>query len=260
MSSTAFKIENLSLFLNGKTILQDISLTIAQGERLAIVGPNGAGKTTFLKCLLRLFHGSGSIKLLGRKITGYSQKKLARTLAYVPQLDGQNIPFTVKEFVLMGRYPHLSPFSILSPEDYRIADWALALTETRPFMDRLLDTLSAGEQQKVLIAASLVQESSILLLDEPMAFLDPRHQVEIQSLLDQLNREYGITLLTVTHDINAAIAHSTRIIALKEGTLVFNGTPEAFADNRILEAIYQQRFLFTYHPRTGYPIATAENR
>ncbi|ADJ29097.1 ABC transporter ATP-binding protein [Nitrosococcus watsonii] len=260
MSDTALEIEDLFLCLNGKTILQDISLTIAQGERLAIVGPNGAGKTTFLKCLLRLFHGSGSIQLLGRKIASYSQKELARTLAYVPQLDGQSIPFTVKEFVLMGRYPHLSSFSILSPEDYRIADWALALTGIRPLMDRLLDTLSAGERQKVLIAASLVQGSTILLLDEPMAFLDPRHQVEIQCLLDQLNREYGITLLTVTHDINAAIAYSSRIIALKDGTLVFNGTPEAFADNQVLEIIYQQRFLFTPHPQTGHPIAIAQSQ
>lgn len=258
MTRAVIEIEDFSLSLNGKTLLQDISLAVSQGERLAVVGPNGAGKTTLLKCLVGLLHGKGTIKLLGRKIGDYSQKELARTMAYVPQLDGQSLPFTVQEFVLMGRYPHLNPFSILGPEDRQVADRALVLTNIHPFKDRPLDTLSAGERQKVLIAASLVQEASILLLDEPMAFLDPRHQAEIQRLLEQLNREHGITLLTVTHDINAAIAYSTQIIALKQGTLAFTGTPETFADNRVLETIYHQRFLFARHPKSGHLIAMAE--
>lgn len=258
MTRAIIEVNNLSLSLNKKTILHDISLTITPGERLAIVGPNGAGKTTLLKCLARLLNCKGSIKLLDRKITDYSQKELARIIAYVPQLDDVNLPFTVKEFVLMGRYPHLSPFSALGPEDYRIADHALALTDTRQFLNRPLDNLSTGERQKVLIAASLAQEANILLLDEPMAFLDPQYQVQIQHLLQRLNHGHEITLLTVTHDINAAIAYSTRIIALKQGTLVFTGTPEDFADNQVLEAIYQQRFLFTHHPQTGHPIAMAE--
>src|SRR5699024_5179754 len=102
--------------------------------------------------------------------------------------------------------------SSLGPEDYRIADQALMLTDTHRLIDRPINTLSAGEQQKVLIAASLTQGANILLLDEPMAFLDPRYQTQIQNLLQQLNREREITLLTITHDINAAIAYSTRII------------------------------------------------
>jgi iron complex transport system ATP-binding protein len=258
MTRTIVEIENLSLSLNRQAILQNISLTITQGERLAIVGPNGAGKTTLLKCLARILNSSGTIKLLDRRITDYSQKELARVIAYVPQLDGASLPFKVKEFVLMGRYPHLNPFSTLGPKDQRVTDQALALTGTCQFIDQSLDTLSAGERQKVLIAASLAQEANILLLDEPMTFLDPQHQTQIQRLLQRLNREHKITLLTVTHDINAAIAYSTRIIALKQGGLIFTGTPEAFADNQVLEAIYQQRFLFTYHPQTGHPIAMAE--
>jgi iron complex transport system ATP-binding protein len=258
MTRAIIEAENLSLSLNKKAILHDISLTITQGERLAIVGPNGAGKTTLLKCLARLLDSSGTIKLLDRRIADYSQKELARIMAYVPQLDGTSLSFTVKEFVLMGRYPHLSPFSTLGPEDHWMADHALTLTDTRQFVDRSLDTLSTGERQKVFIAASVAQGANILLLDEPMAFLDPRYQVQIQRLLQQLNYEHGITLLTVTHDINAAIAYSTRIIALKQGALIFTGTPETFADNQVLETIYQQRFLFTHHPQTGHLIAMAE--
>lgn len=258
MTKVVIEINNLSLSLNGQTILHNISLTVTQGERLAIVGPNGAGKTTLLKCLARLLNGDGTIKLLNRNITDYSQKELARTIAYVPQLDGTSLPFTVKEFVLMGRYPHLNLLSSLGPEDYRIADQALMLTDTHPLIDRPVNTLSAGEQQKVLIAASLTQGANILLLDEPMAFLDPRYRTQIQKLLWQLNRERGITLLTITHDINAAIAYSTRIIALKQGSLIFTGIPETFADNQVLEALYQQRFLFTRHPQMGHPIAIAE--
>lgn len=258
MTRILIEIENLSLSLAGQAILHDISLTVTQGEHLAIVGPNGAGKTTLLKCLIRLLHGDGTIKLSGRRLKDCSQKELARKIAYVPQLDGQSLPFTVKEFALMGRYPHLSPFSAIGPEDQHAVDKALALTGTRPLMDRPLDTLSAGERQKALIAASLAQGASILLLDEPTAFLDPRHQIEIQRLLQRLNCEYGMTLITVTHDINAAIIYSTQIAALKQGALVFTGSPAAFADSQVLETIYQQRFLLVQHPQGGHPIAVSE--
>lgn len=258
MTRILIEIENLSLSLAGQTLLHDISLTIAQGEHLAIVGPNGAGKTTLLKCLMRLLQGSGTIKLLGRRLADYRQKELARLIAYVPQFDGQSLPFTVNEFTLMGRYPHLSPFSAIGPEDQQAVDRALTLTDTRQFMDRPFNTLSAGERQKVLIAASLAQGARLLLLDEPTTFLDPRHQIEIQRLLQRLNRENGTTLLTVTHDINAAIAYCTQIAALKQGGLVFTGNATAFADSHVLETIYQQRFLFAQHPQTGRPIAVAE--
>ncbi len=258
MTDPLIEIEELSLSLGGRILLQNISLTITQGEHLAIVGPNGAGKTTLLKCLMRLLHGSGTIRLLGRRLADYSQKELARLMAYVPQLDNQSLPFTVKEFVLMGRYPHLSPFSTLGPEDWQAIEQALALTDTHQFIDRPFNRLSAGERQKVLIAASLAQGARILLLDEPTTFLDPRHQIEIQRLLLRLNGEYGATLLTVTHDINAAIAYCTQITALKQGTLVFTGNPAAFADSQVLEMIYQHRFLFSQHPQTGHPIAVTE--
>lgn len=258
MVRTLIEIENLSLSLAGQTILQDISFTVTQGDHLAIVGPNGAGKTTLLKCLIRLLHGSGIIRLSGRKLENYSQKEMARKIAYVPQLNNQSLPFTVQEFVLMGRYPHLSPFSAIGPGDRHAVDQALGLTDTGQFINRSLDTLSAGERQKVLIAASLVQGAGILLLDEPATFLDPRHQAEIQRLLQRLNCDYGMTLLTVTHDINAAIAYSTQIIALKQGTLVFTGSPTTFANSQVLETIYQQRFLFAQHPQGGRPIAVSE--
>ena len=258
MTEYVLEINNFSLACEGQNILSAISFAVTQGEHLAIVGPNGAGKTTLLKCLARLLQGEGSIKLLTRRLEEYRQKELARTMAYVPQLDGHSLPFTVNEFVRMGRYPYHSPFSAWNTEDQHAIEQALTLTGIAPFAERHLDTLSAGERQKVLIAASLAQGTHLLLLDEPTTFLDPRHQAEIQRLLQQLNREYGVTLLVVTHDINAAIAYSTHIIALKQGTLVFNGTPAAFANSQLLETIYQQRFLFAHHPQTGHPIAVAE--
>lgn len=258
MTKSLIAIENLSLSLAGRTLLQDISLSIAPGEYLALVGPNGAGKTTLLQCLMRLLPGSGTIKLCGRRLTNYSQKALAHLIAYVPQSSDPGLPFTVKEFVLMGRYPYLNPFSTLGPQDRQAVDHALALTGTRQFMDRPLHSLSAGERQKVLIAAGLAQGADILLLDEPTTFLDPKHRIDIQRLLQRLNQDYGITLLLATHDINAAMTYSTRIAALKQGALVFAGNAGAFADSRVLETVYQQRFLFARHPQTGQPIAVAE--
>lgn len=241
--TAAIRIQNLVCKLGGRAVLDGVSLEIPERGSVAILGPNGAGKTTLLKCVARIVRAaSGSVEILGRNASSYSQRDLARVLSYVPQADARYLPFRVSEFVLLGRYPHLSPFSTLTPEDRRAADAAMDRTETREFAERPIDTLSGGERQRVFIAASLAQGARILLLDEPATFLDYKHQVEVVELLRRLNRDEGVTLVSVTHDANNAARLGDHAIALKAGRVHFSGAmPELLAEG-VLESVFDTPF------------------
>ena len=253
--NTVIRIRDFSFTLGKKEILREVSFTVRAGEYLSIVGPNGAGKTTLLKCLDRIFTGgTGRIEVFGRSLESYRQKDLARLLSYVPQADGRVFPFTVEQFVLMGRYPYLSPFSSISAEDRRAVDEALELTDTTEFADRLLDTLSGGERQKVFIAAALAQGADVLLLDEPTTFLDYRHQIEIRDLLARVNSISGVTIVAVTHDVNRAVLDSDRIVAIRDGSVVFCGPPGEIMKPDVLRQIYGTSLLLIDHPHAGLPM------
>jgi len=193
-------------------------------------------------------------------VGSYRRAELATLIGYVPQADGRIFPFTVYEIVMMGRYPHLSPFASPRPSDVEAVHRALALTETEQFADRFHATLSGGEKQKVMIAAALAQEARILLLDEPTTFLDPKHQTEIFRILRKVNEEAGVTILSVTHDINTATLSSTRIIALKQGRCVFSGSPREVMTQEVLGQLYEKQFLFVSHPVTGERLVVPEGR
>ena len=249
------EVRNFSFRRGQKEILREVSFAVRRGEYLTIVGPNGAGKTTLLKCIDRILHGgSGEIEIFGRPLASYRQKELARRVSYVPQADGRVFPFTVEQFVLMGRYPHLSPFSSVGKHDRRAVREALELTATLEFADRLLDTLSGGERQKVYIAAALAQGADVLLLDEPTTFLDYRHQAEVCRLLARANQESGVTIVAVTHDVNHAALESDRIVALREGAVAFVGLPGEIMQPDVLRGIYGTAFLLVDHPRAEFPM------
>jgi iron complex transport system ATP-binding protein len=259
MENLVIEIERFSLSIGGKDILKDISFTVTEGEYLSIVGPNGAGKTTLLKCVDRIQKGGcGDIRIAGKTLEKYSQKELARKVSYVPQADGRLSPFTVYEFVMMGRYPHLSPFSSPGKEDRDAVHDALAMTGTLVFEDRLLGTLSGGERQKVFLAGAFAQGATVLLLDEPTTFLDPKHEADVHRLLARVNRERGMTIVSVTHDINSAVVTSRRVVALKDGAVAFCGRAEEFMNNNILQYIYERSFLFVRLPRDGKAIVAPD--
>jgi iron complex transport system ATP-binding protein len=247
--------------VDGKALLDRVSFSIRAGARCAIIGPNGAGKSTLLKSFCRILPpGEGDLLVAGRSWRQYSQKELARWLAYVPQGEGRDSLFTVREFVLMGRYPYLSPFSAVRGEDWRAVDEALDRTGLRTFAGRRLDTLSGGERQKVLIAAALVQGARVLLLDEPTAFLDPYQQDQVHALLDDLHRTSGVTRVEVTHDVNRAALDHDQIIGLRAGRIVFDGTPAQLMRPEILDVVYGKRFTLTPHPADGRLVALPEVR
>lgn len=259
MNPPIVEFEHFSFVLEGHMLLSDISLSIDPGEFVSIIGPNGAGKTTLLKCLERIHHTSHTgIRIAGKSLAAYSQRELARVVSYVPQADGVLPLFTVAEFIMMGRYPYLSPCTPPGKHDKAVVAEVLELTGTAQFSRRHLATLSGGERQRVFIAAALAQEARILLLDEPDVFLDPCHQSEIHGLLSRINRERGVTVLLITHDINLAALISGRILALKKGSPVYWGDPEGLMQEDVLFDIYGKPFVFVKHPSIGKNVVVTD--
>lgn len=248
-------VEQLGLRLSGTVILDAVSFAVEPGEYVSVVGPNGAGKTSLIKCLCGIYPPrAGSIRLMNRDAATILPRERARMLSYVPQAEGRVFPFTAEEFVLLSRYPHLSPFTTVTPADRAAADTALQQTGTQKFRHRKLGTLSGGERQMVFIAAALAQEAPILLLDEPASFLDYRHQSEVAQLLIRLNREAGRTILTVSHNLNTAARSSSRILALKQGKPVFYGPPEQLLELAQLRTVFDTEFRLVHDAENPLPL------
>jgi iron complex transport system ATP-binding protein len=259
VSESILSLEGFSAELGGRTVLKSLAFSLRRGERLAVVGPNGAGKTTLLRCLMRIVRTvRGSARFDGRELAGIPQHALARRVAYVPQAAGLPVPYTVADFLLMGRYPHLGPIAPAGEKDRAAVRAALRDTAAEPFEDRFLDALSGGERQRVFLAAALAQEPDLLLLDEHGAFLDPAHQVEIQKVLRRVHAERNLTIIGATHDLNAALSHYDRILALREGEIRFDGPPAAFVAPGVLRDVFHHEFVISSHPGTGRPVLLAE--
>ena len=237
------QIKSLSLDLNGARILNGVTLAVAAGEYVSFIGPNGAGKTTLLRCLLGMYDYSGAAQINGIECRRRNSRALAKQVSYVPQTHDIEFPLSVYEFVMMGRYPYLSPLSPAGKDDTAAVDRAMQMTGVDAFKNRTLRTLSGGERQKVYIAAALAQETPVMLLDEPATFLDWRHQSEIMQLLKRINRERNITIVAVNHDLNSAAHWSDRIIALKNGTVFNEGTPADLIQPAPLNALFDAAFV-----------------
>ncbi len=243
MANIVLQFSNFSFSYGENKILDNINFSAEEGEYICIIGPNGAGKSTLLKCLTKIIRGGeGDIQLLGKNINDYAQKHLGRILGYVPQSTEQAFPFTVYEFISMGRYPYLNPFSKATQEDSDVVDRVIELAGLSSFIDRDLHTLSGGEKQRVYIAASLAQEPKILLLDEPKNHLDPKHCQEVQQTISEISSRLGITTIHVTHDLNHIAHWSNKIIALKNGKIIFAGTPKAIVTPAKLKSIFDTDF------------------
>lgn len=241
----ALFVAQLSFSYSHRSVLRDINFSVNTGEYVSIIGPNGSGKSTLLKCLNRIVPAdSSTIKIFGRELSSFNQKELAKLIGYVPQHQGEIMPFTVDEFVMMGRYPYLDPFKTYSREDRKIVDDILNLTGLNQLKNRCLNHLSGGERQKVFIASSLAQQPKILLLDEPTIHLDPHHNIDIQKLISKICCEYQMTILHVTHDLTHIERWSQKLIALQAGKIVFCGVPAEILTPENLEGVFQTPFQF----------------
>ena len=245
-----------------RLVLDDVSLDVKRGEIVGLLGPNGSGKTTLLRILSGILRpGRGDVRLEGAPIHTLSRRDLARRVAVVPQETHSAFDFSVLDIVLMGRYPHLGSFALEGPDDLEIAREALRATGSAGLESRLFATLSGGEKQRVIIAAALAQGSDALLLDEPTASLDLGYQCEIASLLTKLNLERGTTMIVSTHDLNFAAAICSRVILLKDGRALAQGTTDETLTGANVRALYGVDADIFFHQAAGHltvvPIARA---
>ena len=217
--------------------VSDVNLEVAAGELLAVLGPNGAGKSTLLRVLAgTLAPTAGEALLFGKRVDTSDRGLVARTVAVVPQFDEVAFGFTVREVVLMGRAPHQSRWMTPSVEDEREVDKALERCDLGGFATRIVDQLSGGERKRVSIARALAQTPKVLLLDEPGAFLDVKHQLALYDLLTTLVAEEKIAAVVSMHDLNAAAQYASRVTLMKDGRIVATGTvPEVMTYRRLQE-------------------------
>jgi len=254
---SAFVVENLRYTFGAQTVLKNLSFSVPPSQMFIIIGPNGAGKTTLIRLMVGILKiQTGQIEVLQTPIGNYSQKRLARVLAYVPQGLPVGFPFTVAETVLLGRTPHQKVLGLASQNDLDIAQQAMMFTEVTHLARRKIDQLSGGEQQRVLIARALCQQPRVILLDEPTASLDLSHQIRIMDLMEKLKVEKGVTVIIVSHDVNLAAMYGDRLLLLKTGEIVCLGPPDAVLNFKTLEETYGCKLLVDKSPLGALPRIT----
>ncbi|PYR50534.1 MAG: hypothetical protein DMF89_08770 [Acidobacteria bacterium] len=220
-------------------VLDRVSLDIDRGSIVGLLGPNGSGKTTLLRVLAGILPPlAGRVLIDERPIERLTRRDLARRIAVVPQETHTTFDFTVIDMVLMGRYPHLGAFALEDARDQEIAREALAATGTAALEARAFASLSGGEKQRVVIASALAQASEMLLLDEPTAALDLAYQFEIAALLRHLNAGRGSTMVVSTHDLNFAAAVCDRLVLLKDGRVIGEGSIEETLTAASIQVLY----------------------
>jgi len=249
----AIHARDLSFAYKDRGVLHAISLAVERGEMVGILGPNGSGKTTLLKIFSAVLRGQGEVKLNGENIETYGKRKLSRLFAVVQQETRVNFPYTAAEIVLMGRASYHSPFALEGEKDLEVARSSMDLTDSLSLSDRYLHELSGGEKQRVMIARALAQEPEILLLDEPSAFLDLKHQVQVFELLRRLNRERGMTIVAALHDLNLAALFFPRLAMLRDGKIYRDGSPQEVLTEKTIDEVYGIRVRVEQDPVAGKP-------
>ena len=222
-----YDLENLQFAYSDTPVLKGITTRIEAGEFIALVGPNGAGKSTLLKilaALLRQYRGKANYN--AKSLAQYSPRDIARSVAFVPQETHVMFPFSVGEIIMMGRLPHRTGGLFETPRDVQRARESMQETDTAALVGKTFGELSGGERQRVVLASALAQDPQVLLLDEPTVYLDLKHQVQFYNIVERLNSERRMTIVSVTHDVNLAARYARRMIAIKDGQFVADGSPD----------------------------------
>lgn len=221
--------------------LNDVSVAIPKGKMTAIVGPNGSGKSTLLKIISHLLEADfGDVLIKDQLLIDYKRKELAKIITMMPQSKESLPNLTVRELVSFGRTPYKKLFSYLDVDEHEeVIEWALHMTNTKKYEDRLFQSMSGGEQQKVRIAMALAQKTDILLLDEPTTFLDIAHQLELMELLKKINETKNITIVMVLHELQQAAKYCHEIIAMKKGEVAVTGAPNTVFTEEFFKNVYE---------------------
>jgi iron complex transport system ATP-binding protein len=236
-----------------RNAVDGVSFAVPRGQLTALAGPNGSGKSSIVRALLRRADIVGGAVLVDeRDVTTFSYAELARLVAVVPQREDAAFPTRVREYVALGRYPHLGLWRAPAEDDARAVDQALAQAGVEDLAERNTDELSGGEWQRVRIARALAQKTPALVLDEPTTFLDVAHEMAIFELLSSLAKS-GLAVLLVSHQLNLVARFANTIVLLDEGKVASSGSPVDVMKAEKLEAIYRWPVVVTRDPAVGAP-------
>ena len=255
MNDSRLRTESVTVGYGEEPVVRDLTLAVPDGRVTTIIGPNGCGKSTLLRTMARLLKPtSGSVVLDGEPVHDLATREVAKRMALLPQSPVAPEGLVVRDLVGRGRHPHQRWFSQWSPEDERVVEAALQMTDTADLRDRALEQLSGGQRQRAWIAMTLAQDTDLLLLDEPTTYLDLAHQVEVLDLVTRLNRERQRTVVMVLHDLNLAARYSDLIVVMKDGVIAAQGAPrEVFTPELLADTFGLAADVLT-DPRTGLPI------
>lgn len=246
------EVKNLTFgYVSGKPVLKDVSFRVSEGKITTLLGANGCGKSTLFYLMTKnLTPDSGEILLDGQNIRTMGLRDFARRVSIVHQHNTASNDITVEKLVSYGRTPHSRMLRGQTEEDEKQIEWAMEVTNVTKYRNRAVSRLSGGQRQRVWIAMALAQNTKLLFLDEPTTYLDIRYQLQVLNLVRRLNREFGITIVMVLHEMNQAFSYSDRIIGLKDGRICVDGTPEEAITSEAIEQLYGIRL----------PVTTLEGR
>lgn len=251
------KTDKIKFSYAQEEILKGIDLEIEAGAFIGIIGPNASGKSTLLKNMSKnLKSDSGTVYLDHKLLNDYNSLELAKKMAVVPQNTEVNFNFNVYDIIMMGRHPYQKRWSGLSQKDRKIVNEVMKVTDTLKLKRKLINELSGGERQRVIIARALAQKPDILLLDEPTSSLDINYQGEIYDLLNYLNQEFNLTIITVSHDLNLTAQYCEELLLLKEGKIFAAGFPEEVLTEENIKAVYNAEVLIKTNPLSEKPFVT----
>ncbi len=253
----ALQLTGACFAYDSEPVLSQVDLEVESGRFFGLLGPNGSGKTT----LLQLFCGAiradaGAVKILGREVASWEPRELARLVAVVPQRFDLAFPFTVQEVILLGRVPHRGPLALDRAEDLEVAREAMRAVEVSHLASRRMHELSGGEFKRVVVAKALAQQPRILLLDEPAAHLDIRHQVSLYELIEDIRRRTGCTVVSAMHDLNLAAAYCDRVALLSQKRVARTGSVEAVMTYRNLRDVFGTEIYVGVNELTGHRLFT----
>ncbi len=235
----AIQARGLHVQLGGRAVLQGLDLAIASGQWTCVVGPNGAGKSTLLKALAGLLPAQGQVHWRGRERWGIHRREQARELSWLGQGEAVSLDLRVFDVVMLGRLPHQNWLATPTAQDQAMVEAALQATQAWDWRARSLAELSGGERQRVLLARALAGNAPLMLMDEPLANLDPPHQVD---WLEQVHclRAQGTTVLSVLHEIGMAL-HADSLVVMREGRVVHHGAPSEASTRQAIEEVFEHR-------------------
>lgn len=258
---TILQAEKLHKFYGSKEVLKDINFSIKAGESLGIIGPNGSGKTSLLELLSGVENPkTGTVFYQGKNVKEYPQKDFAKSVAVLQQEALPTINFTVREVVEMGRFPYQDWLGRETIDVDQLVTRVLKKMSLIPLENRQLNQLSGGEKQRVALAKIMVQEPSLVMLDEPTTYLDIGHQIHLMDQIQAWQQETNLTVVSVLHDLNLAALYCEKLLLLHNGRIVKIGSPEDIIKKGIIEEVYGTSPLILEHPTAKVPQIILEGK